>query len=42
MNPAFERASKARLLWMQVRCYGSLSLHHLAEIAARKACCIVE
>ncbi|APQ05713.1 hypothetical protein V2K54_09700 [Pseudomonas alliivorans] len=42
MNPAFERALEARLLWMQVRCYGSLGFHRLAGISARKAYCIVE
>ncbi|MEE4672806.1 hypothetical protein V2K57_07810 [Pseudomonas alliivorans] len=42
MNTAFERALEARLLWMQVRCYGSLGFHRLAGISARKAYYIVE
>ena len=42
MNPAFEQALQARLLWMQVRSYGSLGLHREAGIFARKACWLVE
>lgn len=42
MNPAFEQALKARLLWMQVRCYGSLGFHRMAGRAARQACWLVE
>jgi len=37
MNPAFEEALQARLLWMQVRSCGSLGLHHLAGLAAHEA-----
>ncbi|GGJ53097.1 hypothetical protein [Pseudomonas syringae] len=29
MNPAFEQALQARLLWMQVRSYGSLGFHRM-------------
>lgn len=42
MNPAFERSLEARLLWMQVRSYGSLGLHREAGILARKAYWLVE
>ncbi|MFA0999379.1 MULTISPECIES: hypothetical protein [Pseudomonas syringae group] len=42
MNPAFEQALQARLLWMQVRSYGSLGFHRMAKIAARKAYWLVD
>ncbi|MEE4733669.1 hypothetical protein V2K60_20845 [Pseudomonas alliivorans] len=42
MNSAFEQALKARLLWMQVRCYGSLGFHRMAGSAARHAYWLVE
>jgi hypothetical protein len=37
MNPAFEEALQTRLLWMQVRSYGLLGFHHMAEAAAHEA-----
>ncbi|MFA0921435.1 hypothetical protein ALP73_01119 [Pseudomonas coronafaciens pv. garcae] len=42
MNPAFEQALKARSLWMQVRSYGSLGFHQMAEESANLAYCTVE
>jgi hypothetical protein len=42
MNPAFEQALQARLLWMQVRSYGGLGLHRRAGDFAREAYCVVE
>lgn len=41
MNPAFEKALEARLLWMQVRSYGSLGFHRQAGIFAQQAYWIV-
>ncbi|BCS46646.1 MULTISPECIES: hypothetical protein [Pseudomonas syringae group genomosp. 2] len=42
MNPAFEQALQARLLWLQVRSYGSLGFHQMARDAAHKAYWLVE
>ncbi|NAS64929.1 hypothetical protein CVE34_01185 [Pseudomonas syringae pv. actinidiae] len=42
MNPAFEQALQARLLWLQVRSYGSLGFHQMAREAAHKAYWLVE
>lgn len=42
MNPAFEQALQARLLWLQVRSYGSLGFHQMAKDAANKAYWLVE
>ncbi|MEB0221363.1 hypothetical protein [Pseudomonas sp. AB12(2023)] len=42
MNPAFEHALEARLLWMQVRSYGSLGFHGKAGFFARKAYKLIE
>nr|WP_228857602.1 hypothetical protein [Pseudomonas syringae]QOQ33438.1 hypothetical protein [Pseudomonas syringae pv. actinidiae] len=42
MNPAFESALEARLLWMQVRSYGSLGFHRMAGASARNAYWLVE
>lgn len=42
MNPAFEQALEARLLWMQVRSYGSLGFHRMAGICAERAYMLVE
>ncbi|EPM65201.1 hypothetical protein A221_28188, partial [Pseudomonas syringae pv. actinidiae ICMP 18801] len=42
MNPAFEQALQARLLWLQVRSYGSLGFHQMARDAAHMAYWLVE
>lgn len=42
MNTAFEMALEARLIWLQVRSYGALGLHHAAGCLAQDAYAIVE
>lgn len=42
MNAAFEQALEARLLWMQVRSYGSLGFHRMAGVYAERAYILVE
>lgn len=42
MNPTFEQALQARLLWVQVRSYGSLGFHQMAKIVANNAYWLVE